>query len=223
MTPQPSQTTNQWHSRGNIPHCDFTGLHQSITFRLADSLPHSKLIQLEQQLTKETSNLTPDQAMIERRNKIEQWMDNGYGCCALSHPEMASIMELTLLKFDGTRYKLISWCIMPNHVHVLIEAHDQLGKIIQSWKSYTGRWAIKNKETHQIPIPNKGFWQREYWDRYIRTEKHYQNVVDYIHNNPVAAGLCKKEADWPWSSARFPRSAEPQLGAPPPMYIKKKS
>lgn len=46
----PIKPLNQWHSRGYIPHCDFTGLQQSITFRLIDSLPRSKLIQLEQQL-----------------------------------------------------------------------------------------------------------------------------------------------------------------------------
>ncbi len=221
--PTPIKQINQWHSRGYIPHCDFTGLHQSITFRLIDSLPHSKLIELEQQLTQDTANLPPDQAMIERRNKIEQWMDNGYGCCALSHPEMAATMEETLLKFDGDRYKLLSWCIMPNHVHVLIEAHASLGKILQSWKSYTARWARQNAEKLNIPIPPQGFWQREYWDRYIRTEKHYHNVVDYIHRNPVSAGLCKIEADWPWSSARFPEeTTEPQLSTPPPMYIPKK-
>ena len=134
---------------------------------------------------------------------------------------MASIIEQTFLKFDGDRYKLLSWCIMPNHVHVLIEAHAPLAKIVQSWKSYTGRWAGQHKDKYNIPTPKNGFWQREYWDRFIRTKKHYQNVIDYIHKNPVSAGLCEKEADWPWSSARFPPgNAEPQLGTPPPMYLK---
>jgi hypothetical protein len=44
-------------------------------------------------------------------------------------------------------------------------------------------------------------WHPEYWDRYIRNEKHFDDVVDYIHMNPVKAGFCRKPADWKWSSA----------------------
>ena len=45
------------------------------------------------------------------------------------------------------------------------------------------------------------FWHREFWDRYIRDEEHYQDTVDYIHNNPVKAALSKSPEAWPWSSA----------------------
>jgi REP element-mobilizing transposase RayT len=44
---------------------------------------------------------------------------------------------------------------------------------------------------------------REYWDRYIRDAEHYQKVVDYIHQNPVRAGLCRAPEAWPWSSAAY--------------------
>jgi REP element-mobilizing transposase RayT len=44
-------------------------------------------------------------------------------------------------------------------------------------------------------------WHREYWDRYIRDHAHYVNVVNYIHENPVKAGLVKEAGDWRWSSA----------------------
>jgi len=47
----------------------------------------------------------------------------------------------------------------------------------------------------------KPVWHREFWDRYIRDEEHYQDTVDYIHNNPVKAGLSKSPEAWPWSSA----------------------
>lgn len=43
------------------------------------------------------------------------------------------------------------------------------------------------------------FWQPEYWDRFIRDEKHMANALDYIMNNPVKAGLVKVAEDWPWS------------------------
>ena len=111
------------------------------------------------------------------------------------------------MRFDGERYQLIAWCIMPNHVHVLIQPTIELGKVVQSWKSYTGRWALEHNAELGLGVPGKAFWMREYWDRFIRDERHYESVVEYIHNNPVKAGLCRSPAEWKWSSAN-PGSAE---------------
>jgi REP element-mobilizing transposase RayT len=44
-------------------------------------------------------------------------------------------------------------------------------------------------------------WPREYWDRYIRNEKHLRATIAYIEQNPVKAGLCSNTSDWQWSSA----------------------
>jgi REP element-mobilizing transposase RayT len=110
-------------------------------------------------------------------------------------------MQETLQKFDGERYRLIAWCIMPNHVHVLIEPLVSLPRIVQSWKSFTGRWALLHNAELGLGVPGHAFWMWDYWDRYIRNEKHLQAVIDYIHENPVAAGLCDSTVEWPWSSA----------------------
>ena len=190
-----------WHSRGYLPHLDVLGLLQFITFRLADSLPQTILAQLEEELT-ELPDLVKNS---ERRRKIEHWLDAGLGCCALKHPAMARVMQEGLLLFDGKRYRLIAWCIMPNHVHVLIEPMISLSKIVQSWKSYTGRWALAHNAELVLGVPSDHFWMSEYWDRYIRDEAHFNNSVKYIHENPVKAGLCGKPGDWPWSSA-YPKS-----------------
>lgn len=191
-----------WHSRGYLPHFETRDKLQSITFRLADSLPQSKLAELEREL----AVLPREKQDVGRRKRIEQWLDAGMGCCALRHPAVATVMQATLLKFDGDRYRLLAWCIMPNHVHVLIKPVVELGKIVQSWKSYTARWFFKHCAELGLGAPGEGaagkaFWMREYWDRYIRDEKHYGAVVDYIHNNPVKAGLCERAAGWRWSSA----------------------
>jgi REP element-mobilizing transposase RayT len=123
------------------------------------------------------------------------------GCCALQHPEVATVMQDTILLFDDDKYKLIAWCIMPNHVHVVIEPYIPLGKIVQSWKSFTGRWALKHNAELGLGVPGKGFWMREYWDRYIRDMDHLKSVIEYIHNNPVKAKLCSDQSQWRWSSA----------------------
>ncbi|MEO6994076.1 MAG: transposase [Lacunisphaera sp.] len=131
-------------------------------------------------------------------------------------------MQETLLKFDGARYRLIAWCVMPNHIHVLIDPKESLGRIVQSWKSYTGRWILTHNAELGLGVPGKECWMREYWDRYIRDENHLRQVIHYLHENPVKAGLCRTAADWPWSSAdknasesvpeSVPGTAEPQLG-----------
>ena len=109
----------EWYSRGYLPHCDRTGLLQSITFRLADSLPQEVLMQLEL----EVACVAEDRRELHRRKLIEKYMNSGLGCCALKHPAVADIVQNSFFAFDGVKYRLIAWCIMPNHVHVLIEPY----------------------------------------------------------------------------------------------------
>lgn len=188
----------EWYSRGYLPHRDKINLLQSLTFRLVDSLPQNLLIKLKQELEK----MPEEKQDLEQRIKIEKYLDAGIGCCALKHPHMAEKVQDAFFKFDGDKYKLIAWCIMPNHVHILIEPFISLGKIVQSWKSFTGRWAIRYNAELELGVPGgRKLWMREYWDRYIRDEKHLYKVIDYIHNNPVKAGLCAMPECWKWSSA----------------------
>jgi REP element-mobilizing transposase RayT len=88
---------------------------------------------------------------------------------------------------------------MPNHVHVLIAPKESLFKIVQSEVVYGALGDEKNAELG-LGV-SEGVLMREYWDRYIRDERHFQQVVDYIHRNPVKAGLCREPQDWPWSNA----------------------
>ena len=186
-----------WHSRGYLPHCDSVAVVQFVTFRLADSLPQEKLRQIKESI-RELPDTTRDVRHLEL---IDHWLDSVMGCCALSHPQMAMVMQKALLHFDNERYQLIAWCIMPNHVHILIETKSQLSKIMQSWKSFTGRWALAHNAELELGVPRKQFWMREYWDRFIRDDEHLLSTINYIHQNPVKAGLCHGPQDWRWSSA----------------------
>ena len=86
---------------------------------------------------------------------------------------------------------------MPNHVHTLIEVFNgiSLSEIIHSWKSYSANQI--NKLLNRIGQ----VWMMEYFDRYIRDYNHFEKVVNYIHNNPVKAGLVKSPSEYRWSSA----------------------
>ena len=99
---------------------------QTVTFRLADSLPREKLDCLEEEL----KNLPESLRGAERRKRIEEWLDSGLGCSALHHPELATQMRNALRHFDGQRYRLLAWCIMPNHVHVLMETLTPIARIV---------------------------------------------------------------------------------------------
>ncbi len=197
-----------WRSRGYLPHRDEHHLIQHITFRLADSLPKEKLNQLEQEIEK----LPSDQQDTARRKRIEEWLDAGMGCCALAHPEVATIVQNTLLHADGDQYRLIAWCIMPNHVHVLIKPDADLATIVHAWKSVSSRRALALNAEFSLNIPDpKHFWMREYWDRYMRDEAHFHACIEYIRQNPVKAGLCRKSDDWPWAGSA-PGSADAPVG-----------
>jgi putative transposase len=117
----------------------------------------------------------------------------------------------------------VAGVVMPNHVHVLIKLIDgvPLGKVVQSWKSYTGRRIAGMVEDCRAGArrsqdqKSRGIWMRDYWDRYIRDEKHFDAAVEYIHMNPVKAGLVEKAEDWYWSSAGgWGKEAELVLGGP---------
>ena len=133
----------------------------------------------------------------ELRRRIAKYDDAGHGECWLRDPRIAALVEGALLRFDGQRYRLIAWCVMPNHVHALIETWDRwpLAGALHSWKSYTAN------EANKLLDRTGTFWFREYHDRFIRDENHFAKAVEYIAQNPVQAGLAKVAEDWIWSAA----------------------
>ena len=188
-----------WHSRGYHPHFDQPGLIQSITFRLHDSVPESLLQEWHEELDIERAGgpRTQDERQAKLRDRIDKYEDSGHGACHLREPGIAMIVEEALLHFDGERYRLLEWCVMPNHVHVLVETvpGHALGDMVQSWKSFTA------KEANRILGRSGKFWMADYYDRYIRDERHLAATCAYIRGNPVKAGLCEREEAWRFGSA----------------------
>ena len=183
----------EWHSRGYLPHWEAGEIPQSITFRLADSLPAALL----ERWSSELASLAEDEAATKRRERIERALDSEHGDGSLRQPAVAEVVENALLHFDGERYRLHAWTIMPNHVHALATpmAGHSLSAILHAWKSFTSRRA--NAMLGRSGI----FWAPEYFDRVIRNENHFSNALSYIAMNPVKAGLCGAPEDWRFSSA----------------------
>ncbi|MGL4399230.1 MAG: REP-associated tyrosine transposase, partial [Luteolibacter sp.] len=181
-----------WHSRGYLPHLDAPGEIQALTFRLADALPAKVVASWKKELAED-----PRGSEKALRIKIARYEDASRGSCLLRDPVCAEIVQAAFLHFHGARYRLLEWCVMPNHVHVLIHCGFgiTLGQIVSSWKSYTAR------EIHKHTGNSGQLWALDYFDRYIRDLDHLTDARIYIRNNPVKAGLCQKPEDWPWSSA----------------------
>ena len=184
-----------WHTRGYLPHFDGASIPQTITLHFADAVP-LKVIERWQRLLK---NLSDDQQLAIMQQRIDKYLDQGYGECFLKDPTIAKLVQDSLLKYDNVRYHLFAWCVMPNHEHSLMTRFEnaELEEIMQAHKSYTAHLANKL-------LNRKGpFWMTEYHDRMIRNQEHFYNALRYIENNPVKARLCEKPSDWPFSSAWF--------------------
>ncbi|MGB1128860.1 MAG: REP-associated tyrosine transposase [Haloferula sp.] len=183
-----------WYRRGYHPHLDLANRTQGITFRLADSVPRKLIEKWKRELIASPDEIRANQL----RRLIASYEDAGRGQCWLRDPRNAQLVVDALTHFDRERYDLIEWCVMPNHVHVLVVIREGflMSEMVRSWKSYTARLINQNLgQSGQV-------WARNYHDRLIRDTEHLERARRYILMNPVKAGLSKTPEDWQWSSAR---------------------
>jgi len=146
------------YDRGYLPHYDADVITQFVTFRLAGSLPTKVIDGLKKNLK---SGLLSE---IDYHREIDKYLDMSEGLKTLTYERIAEAIAQTLLKFDGVKYDLHAWVIMPNHVHILLTPKDgySLAEILHSIKSYTANFANKT-------LGQRGrFWSPEYFDRFMR-------------------------------------------------------
>lgn len=197
-------------NRGRLPHWEKEGATYFITFRLGDSLPKSVLEQIESERRAIVTTakglhreLSPEErTTIQRLSTpiIEQFLDTGAGACHLSNPWIAEEVANALRHFDGKRYLLFAWCVMPNHVHVLVRLFptQNLAAVVHSWKSFSA------KRANAILGAQGSFWQREYHDHLVRDEAEFERAVRYVAENPIKANL--KGWGWVWVRGRDARA-----------------
>ena len=119
--------------------------------------------------------------------RVEAWLDQGLGSCVLKHPHASAVLTGTMHRFDGRRYELAAYVVMPNHVHALVRPlagdADPLERILQTWKRFSARHV--NERLGQ----GGSLWQEETFDRIVRDEEHLYRCIQYIATNAVRAGL----------------------------------
>ena len=208
----PSALVQGTHSRGYLPHVKVPGASYFVTFRLADSLPQEVLARFLRE-AEEAARLANEEAVKQGQPaaaepsdflspKIDAYLDSSLGACWLRRPEIADLVADAVRFFDGKRYHLHAWVVMPNHVHAVLRPVPSftLSSILHSWKSFTAKEANK-----LLGRSDPDFWQHESFDRWCRDEEEVARWQRYVIGNPVAARLCAAPEDWRWSSAYRPK------------------
>jgi putative transposase len=194
------------HAR-HLPHQVPEGVPIFLTWNLKGAMPLAAIEELRRERRRlEDQPPRPGESTSQRRireNKLlfaaaDRFLDQAVtGPIHLKDPRAAKIVEDSLLFGAGDRYELFAWCVMSNHVHVLLTPRRKLSKVTQGIKGYTA---------HQInglqDARGRVFWQDESYDHWSRDDAEMLRIIHYIENNPVAAGLCQRADDWSWSSAR---------------------
>jgi len=197
-----------------LPHIQPIGAAFFVTFSLFGCIPKRILQELKEKYKNEIAkaNLVIDRhnRNLEIFNIRKQYLFEYdqvlhsivNGPDFLKNDHLKDIIKDELFRYDGHLYDLICFCIMSNHVHILIDTSFQMSEIIneeelnmkyipldQVMKKIKGPTAMYcNKALSR----NGQFWERESFDIYIRNEKMLNKIVSYIHQNPVKAGMVKE-------------------------------
>ncbi|MDR3753754.1 MAG: transposase [Terracidiphilus sp.] len=186
-------------NRGRLPHWEKEAGLYFLTFHLADSLPKEVLRKIAErhetlaEAKRIGARLLPEQkAQLAEysRRWIEEYVDRGCGSAVLADPRIAGAMTAALRYWNDKRYRLLAWCVMPNHVHVVIRLFPghELGAIVKGWKLHVSKAA-----KHALGQTGT-LWQREYYDHLIRDGDDLRRAIQYVIENPPKAAL----KDWPW-------------------------
>lgn len=180
----------------HLPHWRLDGATYAVTFRLADSIPQEHLCSLkrwrerwEQTHPEPRSDADWDQFAREITHRTEAWLDEGYGECVLADANLADEMVKSLVHFQSERYLTSCYCVMHNHVHLVMKPNDgfELEDILEGLKGFVSRKV--NKHLNRTGV----LWEQESYDRIIRDEEHLFRVIQYIGRNPGKAGSPREQ------------------------------
>jgi putative transposase len=191
----------------NLPHWQQGSVVCFLTFRLADSIPglalrdwdNERRLWLLSRLPSAGGNLHDILAQLSERDRraylrrfgkrFHELLDAGHGSCLLGKLRHSEIVQNAMLHFDGTRYQLGDYVVMPNHVHVLVSplADQSFGQICGSWKRFTAR------EINKLDGREGSLWQHETFDHLVRSQASLEHFRRYIRENPIKAKLREGE------------------------------
>jgi len=159
----------------SLPHISNYGYYQFVTFRTKDSLD---------EYLKRVINTTMQNA--KKQYLLDQYLDKSHNGRYLND-KVLDIAKEYIVNLDKKLFDLVCFVIMPNHIHILFKEIAKLSEIMQKLK---GGLAFKINKY----LDNKGqLWAKDYYDKSIRDEKHFETVYRYIENNAIKANLKDSE------------------------------
>jgi putative transposase len=220
-------------SRRNLPHWYVPGAAHFVTYRLAGTIPLSVIRDLQERRALErrkcklsSQSSRDDLLRVDKQifAAYDAYLDGNRAINWLVQPDVAAIIRENLYHHRGTKYHLFAYCVMPNHIHVLLQpieadghatssemvgpryatfdraletpdAQSPLSKVLHSLKSYTAN------RVNELLCRTGQLWQHESYDHWVRDDGELERIVAYIADNPVKAGLAARAEDWRWSSA----------------------
>jgi putative transposase len=129
----------------------------------------------------------------------------------LDHPRTRDdFVRITAEKLGEHDGICCGFVVMPNHVHAIVwfDAVGALSPFMKSWKQTT---SLRLKRVLRGVVPNcasrfpaeEPFWQAKYYPFNLFGSRKAREKLDYMHGNPVCAGLVSRAVDWRWSSAAY--------------------
>jgi len=205
--------------RRHLPHIHVPGATYFITFRLAGSLPGEVLMRVQEAyqayLRRLECALSGSAMQAERYRAQKRYFAHldalldqvRYGPRWLAQKECAQIVATCIRELAPTHYRLHAFCIMPNHVHMLIDQQGVSepalrvhGRIYTALSRAMRLLKGKSAALCNRYLGRRGpFWQHESYDHLVRDEKEYERILAYIIINPIRAGLGPDWEQWPYT------------------------
>jgi REP-associated tyrosine transposase len=131
------------------------------------------------------------------------------GVADFSPHERTLVLEILARCRDRMGFKVFAYVVMPDHTHLMLEPADHtLTAVMREFKSKTALLLNRRRRA------NGPLWQTRFFDFICRRVRDFSAKVEYIHQNPVSAGLVKRPEEWPWSSAGFFRKVNNPVFVP---------
>jgi putative transposase len=114
-------------------------------------------------------------------------------------PLVHAVREQILRSAVDERFDVLAHCIMPDHVHILVEGRTESSDLRRFVKVVKQRAGYVARTTLGIPLT----WQEGYYEHVLRSDESTKAVIRYILENPVRAGLVAHVNDYPFSGAMY--------------------
>ncbi|MBI9072170.1 MAG: transposase [Melioribacteraceae bacterium] len=189
--------------RRNLPHIYKPNSTYFVTFRIKGSIPLHKLKELwdwKENIIQAKNKEEKYKNDLRFFGKYDELLHNSKSHNYLNQREAADIVANQIKNLDDQIYNLVSYCIMPNHVHLVFslkEGKNDVGKIMQRIKRVTAF------QINKVLKKGGSFWQSECFDHVVRSESELNRIIEYVIYNPVKANLVVNWRDWEFSFCKF--------------------